>query len=193
VEAAPQHEGGEIDVLGWLDYRHKLTCQNPNTKYRVIYNTSGTFLTAAIVEGEDSHVTRSGHQITTSGYVVDTKTYCCELENGDEASFLVALLNAPIIDELVKPLQSRGLWGPRDIHKKVLELPIPQYDASNSNHERLAELGRECSSKMEHWLAGGGAGKITSIGKLRSMGRALLREELAEIDLLVKGLLASER
>ena len=38
--------------LGWLDYRGKLTRQNPQADYRVIYNTSGTFLTAAVVEDE---------------------------------------------------------------------------------------------------------------------------------------------
>lgn len=100
-----------------------------------------------------------------------------------------SVLNAPKIDTLIKPMQSRGLWGPRDIHKKVLELPIPRFNADNPNHQRLAELGEECSIKVEQWLASGGAGKIKSIGKLRSMVRVMLKDELMEIDALVQEIL----
>jgi len=99
------------------------------------------------------------------------------------------VLNAPIIDQQLKPMQSRGQWGPRDIHKKVLELPIPQFDPGNADHQRLAELGKECSEKVADWLASGGPGKIRSIGRLRSMVRKMLAEELKEIDKLVRGIL----
>jgi hypothetical protein len=34
---------------------------------------------------------------------------------------------------------------------------------------------------VRRWLTSGGAGKITSIGKLRGMVRAMLKEELAEM------------
>lgn len=178
-----------IDALGWLDYRKKLTDQNPRGKYRVIYNTSGTFLTAAVVKNDDVVFSVGGQRIRARGYVADTKTYFCELSNYQEALYLATVLNAGVIDKLVKPLQSRGLWGPRDIHKKVLELPIPKFDAANPTHKRLAELGEACSTKVARWLARGGAGNITSIGKLRGMVRAMLKEELAEIDALVKEIL----
>lgn len=82
-------------------------------------------------------------------------------------------------------MQSRGLWGPRDIHKKVLELSIPKFDVRHPTHQQLAELGKECTAKVKHWLASGGAGKITSIGKLRGMVREMLKHELKEIDGLV--------
>ncbi|HHT9119795.1 MAG TPA: Eco57I restriction-modification methylase domain-containing protein [Candidatus Hypogeohydataceae bacterium YC41] len=178
-----------ITALGWLDYRRKLTSQNPQARYRVIYNTSGTFLTAAIVENEPVKFEINGQQIAGHGFVADTKTYFCELSNKQEAFFLVAILNAPLIDKLIKPMQSRGLWGPRDIHKKVLELPIPQFSSENASHLRLAELGKECTAKVKGWLESGEAGRIKSIGKLRSMVRELLKEELEEIDGLVEGIL----
>ena len=47
-------------------------------------------------------------------------------------------------------------------------------------------LGKECSTKVEQWLASGGTGKIKSIGKLRGMVREMLKDELREIDELVK-------
>jgi len=89
-------------------------------------------------------------------------------------------------------MQSRGLWGPRDIHKKVLELPIPKFNHENPFHRRMAQLGQTCSTRVEHWLASGGRGEIKSIGRLRSMVREILRSELAEIDFLVKDLLEVE-
>ena len=35
-------------------------------------------------------------------------------------------------------MQSQGLWGPRDIHKKVWELPIPIYKEEKREHRELA-------------------------------------------------------
>jgi hypothetical protein len=44
-------------------------------------------------------------------------------------------------------------------------------------------------ARVAGWLAGGGAGKVTSIGRLRGMVRQMLAVELAEIDALVKDIL----
>jgi hypothetical protein len=103
--------------------------------------------------------------------------------------YLAAILNAPLIDRLIKPMQARGLWGPRHICKKVLELPIPRFDPSKEAHLKLAELGRACTQKVADWLGAGGPGKVRSIGKLRSMVREMLAEELGEIDELVEPML----
>ena len=178
-----------MSIYERLDRVHGLTYQNPLTKYWVIYNTSGTFLTAAVVENQPIEFEVQGQRITTRGYIVDTKTYFCELNSHQEALFLATVLNSPITDELIKPMQSRGLYGPRDIHKKPLELPIPQFDPANVPHGKLVELGKRCGNKLEQWLGSGGAGKITSIGKLRGMVREMLKEELSEIDELVKNIL----
>jgi len=176
--------------LEWLDYRRKLTSQNPKSPFRVLYNTSGTFLTAAVIENKPIEFKVNGQLVVAGGFAGDTKTYYCELSDKQEAMFLSAVLNAPIVDKLMKPMQSRGLFGPRDIHKKVLELPIPQFDIENPAHLRLAQLGQACTTKVEQWLVSGGAGDIKSIGRLRGMVRKMLSAELAEIDELVKGILA---
>jgi len=175
-----------ISAIEWLDYRRKLTAQNTQAKYRVLYNTSGTYLTACIVESKPIKFDINEQKIRARGFIADTKTYYLETDIGDEAFYLDATLNAPVIDRLIKPMQSRGQFGPRDIHKKVLELPIPRFDASDSRHLHLAELGRECSEKVADWIKAGGPGKIRSIGKLRAMVREMLAEELKEIDERVK-------
>jgi len=178
-----------MTALGWLDYRRKLRVQNPQAKYRVIYNTSGTFLTAAVVENEPIQFEINGQEIKAQGFLTDYVTYYLETSNPNEAYYLSAIFNAPKIDALIKPMQARGLWGPRHICKKALELPIPQFDAKNAVHQRLAKSGRECSTKVEEWLASGGSGKIKSIGRLRGMVREVLKDELKQIDALIKGIL----
>jgi hypothetical protein len=75
------------------------------------------------------------------------------------------------------------------MHKKVLDLPIPKFDDKNTIHLQLTKLGEECHVKVKQWLTDGGAGNIKSIGKLRSMVRKTLKDELSEIDSLVKQIL----
>lgn len=179
----------QITVLEWLDYRGKLTTQNPQAKCRVIYNTSGTNLTAAVVQNEDIKFEISEQSIQVMGFLVDYVTYGYETSNRDEPFYLAAFLNAPEVNKLIKPMQARGLWGARHIVKKVFELSIPQFKADNPIHSRLAESGKECTVKVEKWLASGGVGKTKSIGRLRGMVRKMLSDELKEIDKLVKEIL----
>ncbi len=178
-----------ITAIGWLDYRRKLTTQNPQAKYRVIYNTSGTFLTAAVVENESIEFEVNQQQVFASGFITDHVTYVFETISGDEAFYLTCVLNAPEVDKQIKPMQTRGLWGPRHFHKKILELSIPQFDAKNTIHKQLVEIGKDCTAKVEKWLMSGGAGDIKSIGRLRGMVREMLKDELKEIDELVKEIL----
>jgi len=76
------------------------------------------------------------------------------------------------------------LFGPRDIHKKVLELPIPKYKPENDVHNRLVELGKECEAKSSSLLSKL-IGRYSSLGKIRSTIRNELENELSEISELV--------
>jgi len=176
-------------AVEWLNYRRKLIVQNNKTKFWVLYNVSGTHLTATTVKKEIIQYGDGEQKIKMNGFVTDYVTYYYETQNLNEAMFLCTILNAPIIDKLIKPMQARGLWGARHICKKVLELPIPKFDKDNKIHIRLTEIGEDCIKKVENWLASGRQGNIQSIGKLRSMVRNMLNEELKEIDGLVEGIL----
>jgi len=178
-----------MDIYERLDRVHGLTAQNPQTRYWVIYPTSATYLCACVVEDEPVEFDIAGQEVRAARFVVDYKTYYFETGDRTEAFYLAAVLNAPAIDKLIKPMQTRGQWGPRDICKKVLELPILQFDPSEEAHLELAELGRVCTQKVADWLGGGGPGKVRSIGKLRSMVREMLAEEREEIDGWVEPLL----
>ncbi|UCE67143.1 MAG: SAM-dependent DNA methyltransferase [Candidatus Zixiibacteriota bacterium] len=179
----------KMTALEWLNYRRKLVNQNPVTKYRVLYNVSGTYITACVVQNEKIIFSSDSQDISAGGFLADYKTYYCQLSSELEAYYLSSILNAPIINALIKPMQSRGLWGPRDICKKVLDLPIPKYDKNISAHVKLVGLSADCAKKVAEWQKNDGPDKIKSIGKLRAVVRQLLDKELGQIDKLVKDLL----
>jgi hypothetical protein len=182
----------KMDIYQKLDRLHGLTRQNPRGVYQVLYIRSGTYLCARVAENEPLEFEVGGQQVRVNGFVADNTTYIAQIANELEAYYVAGILNAPIADKLIKPLQSRGQWGPRDIHKKVFDLPIPQFDPSQAEHQRLAELGKACSERVAAWLAAGGPGKTQSIGRLRGMVREMLKEELAEIDECTTRILGTE-
>jgi hypothetical protein len=182
----------ELTAIDWLDYRKKLTSQNPKTNYWVIYNALGTFLSAALIKKNELQLNVNGQRIILSGLVLDYKLYYYRTSNENEAYYLISILNSPRLDNLVKPLQARGLWGPRGIEKKVLEFPIPRFKSDIQNHLRLSELGVLCTQKVRDWLAAGGPGQVKGIGRLRGMVRRMLQAELQEIDGLVTSVLGIE-
>ncbi|MDA8215895.1 MAG: hypothetical protein M0Z64_11570, partial [Nitrospiraceae bacterium] len=184
----------KMDVVDWLDYRHKLTEQR-QAKYRVLYPTSATYLCGCVVESKKIKIEVEGQEFELQGFVAESKEYYLETNKKAEAYYLCSILNSPIVDELIKPMQSRGLFGPRDIHKKVWELPIPEFDQSNEKHLELARLGEECTKKVSKLLSKGTATKTcaelvsASIGNLRKLIKAELRDEIKEIDGIVRGIL----
>jgi methylase of polypeptide subunit release factors len=177
-----------MTALQWLDYRGKLSKQNPQLRYRVIYARSGTHLCACVLEKSSINFSVGEQSVPATGFVADSVTYFSEISVKMEAYYLAAVLNSGVTDALIKPAQSRGLWGPRDICKKVLDLPIPPFDRSRESHRRLARLGQTCTRKVASWLAEQGDQLRVPIGRLRSKIREILRKELTQIDSLVKEL-----
>lgn len=182
------------DVFGWLNYRNKLTEQNPKGKYVVLYPKSATFLCAAVIRSRAVAHAVGTQEVTLQRLIADHVTYYFETNDRKEAQFLAGVLNSPTIDELVKPMQARGLWGPRDIHKKVWELPIPEFDENNRKHGRLAEVAAACEEKVKDKLPDlrllfKDIRAPQAIGRARTEVRKALADELQEIDSLVKGIL----
>ena len=143
-----------------------------------------------MVEDKPIGIEVEGQGIEIQDFVAESTEYFYETADREEAHYLAAVLNSPIVDKLLKPMQSRGLWGPRHIHKKVLEIPIPQYNPSNENHRALSQLGEQCTQKVEQLLPQ--QAKSRSIGHTRRLIKAELKRELAQIDELVKTLLAAK-
>jgi len=181
----------QMSIYERLDRFHGLTAQNPQAKYRVIYPDINRVMLAAVIRTDKPIRLQIGEQeLDVTGYVTDCKNYGFETNQSAEAHYICAVLNSAITDVLLGPLRRRDQRGHPDVHKKIFDVAsIPQFDAANPMHRRLAELGEECSTKVAQWLAGGGRGKTTSIGKLRGMVRQMLKNELKEIDGLVEEIL----
>ncbi|MEM4303330.1 MAG: hypothetical protein QXQ70_05470, partial [Candidatus Caldarchaeum sp.] len=178
----------KLDIYQRLDYQGNLTAQSSSKKFKVLYNTSGTYLVSCVAENMPRTIRINGARIRLSGLVADWKTFWYETDDENEAHYISAILNSPCIDEAIKPMQSKGAFGERDIVKKPLEFPISLYNPDDPAHRKLAELSKTCHKKVAQILPAL-AQRYKSIGKIRQQIKKQLKNEITEIDTLVKQLL----
>jgi len=168
----------------WINYKNKLTNQNPDANFRVIYAGSATYMTASIIiPKEKYHFNVSNMKFTTNRFITDVATYYYDTDSEDEAHYLVSIFNSKTLDKLIKPEQSKGDFGPRNIHKLPLTFDIPKYDPSNKHHKILVKVGSQCTRKVEKLAP---TIKSKSVGNIRSKLRDLLQNEFLIIDKNVK-------
>jgi methylase of polypeptide subunit release factors len=179
-------KASRMDIYVRLDYQRNLTSQNLRRRFKVLYNTSGTYLVSCVVKNQP--ITLEGTKISVKGIIADWTTYWMATDDEDEAYYISSVLNASIVDAKIKPMQAKGSFGERHIVKKPLELPIPKFDPKNKTHTRLAELGKECHRKVQQILPALTT-KYKSVGKIRSEIKKHLKEELREINELTKHIL----
>jgi hypothetical protein len=175
-----------------LNYLNKLTSQQPGGVVRLLYNAAGSHVCACVVSPSDPRKAIQG--LSVRGFIADQTTYWLETTSGDEPDYLCAILNAPSVDEAIKPYQTKGLFGAqrgkgeRHVHRRPFEvLPIPRFEKSDRRHRKLAELSRHCHEKVRQAVADAGERWVTvPIGRLRTEIRAeLLADELAQINEIV--------
>jgi len=181
-----------------LDFQRGLTCQSPKARFKVVYTRSSTTLTACVIDVKK--VVKENPLI--NGVIIGHTLYFYDTDNENEAYYLSAVLNSSIIDEFIKPMQTKGEYGERDIGKRPLEFPIPRYDPSDEVHKRLAELSKKASEIAQNILpqlliARGYDKKLRErgvltpqeVGTLRKDIRNHLRDIIQQIDDLVIELL----
>jgi len=117
-------------------------------------------------------------------FIADIKTWFYDTNSEDEALYLCAILNSDVINELIKPIQTKGSFGERDIHRRPLMIPIPQFNKNDEKHLRLAELSKICHEKVSKIQF-----KSKSIGKRREEARKAVKEELKEINEIINDIL----
>jgi hypothetical protein len=145
----------------------------------VLYNASGTHVAASYFNGKN----------LDSWFVADAKLYYCYCHSEEEAHYLAAILNSSVADERIKPFQSLGLIGERDIHKKVLDLPIPIFNRSKPLHAQLAHLGSKAYEEASKFTAE--IPKTSSLARKREAVRESISSTIKEIDELVEELLSA--
>lgn len=144
-------------LMEQLNYLGQLSAQFPTAPLRVVYTKAGNTLAAAIVQ---DHLG-----------VIDHRLYWAPAATREEARYLTAVLNAPVLNELVRPYQSVGAFGPRDFDKYVWQSPIPAFDPASPLHRHLVELARDAELV---------AGRVALQGSESfQVARRLIRRELA--------------
>lgn len=172
-------------ILDRLNYNNLLSVQNPRKKYIVLYNASGTNIASCVINKEAIpcfSVLQS--KIKPKGFIADAKTWFYETNTKKEAYYLCSVLNSNVINMAVKPFQTRGLWGERDIHRRPFMISIPRFKENNAKHLELAEIGQKCHSKVATLQLKG-----KRVGSARREARESVAGEIKKIDELVPEIL----
>jgi len=174
-------------IFDWLDYNNKLSAQTLGQPFVVLYNKSGTNLSAAMLTPEES---KRVDKLSIRGVVVDHTSYRYYAKTEEEALYLVGVLNSRIVNEIIKPFQSQGLMGERDIHRRPFEYcPIPLFDPGNETHKQIAELARQAREELLPVVR-----KMElPVATARAKARLLVAGKLDQINEHVKRLFASAR
>jgi hypothetical protein len=146
---------------------------------------SSTNLTACVVDLTKPLTTRfDGLEIPLTCFVAESKTYWFDTDREDEAHYISSILNSSYVNEAIKESQTKGLWGPRDIHKRPLTVPFGRYAKSNPDHKRLSDLGRIAQIKARSAVAS--TNQYRSPARRRAIVRMAVSEELQQIDEIVE-------
>lgn len=165
----------------YLNWQQKLTNQNLETPFLILYNSSAQDANAVVVQPGAFDLP----------FVVDYRAYWFGTSNETEAHFLAAFLNANEPNRIIKDFQSRGLFGARDVSKTILDVPLPRYDSKNRAHQALAGLGKGCAASAAAFVGGAASGQVAGVGlgRLRSALRQHLTDQLQQIDEVLKEVL----
>ncbi len=165
----------EISLLDQLDYYGKLTAQFPLAPIRVLYTKSGAIPAAAVLCDENA--------------LVDHVLYWGRVETIEEARYLSSIFNSEILRQRIVGRQSRGQWGARDIHKLLVNQPIPRFSESAPVHQQLVGLAEQAERVAAAVALPDDLYFVTARRRIRA---ALASDGVASaIDQLVEGLLAS--
>jgi type I restriction-modification system DNA methylase subunit len=160
-----------------LDYQSELTSQRLSGEHVILYNSTGTNVSAVRVQRQDFPLP----------LLIEHTAYWGVVTGANEADYLASVLNSPASNDAIKPFQAMGLMGERHIEKKLMDLPIPRFKPADIQHQALVHLGRQAREKARGFLKT--AGLPRSLARQRGWMRDQLKNELAEIDRIVKKLL----
>jgi hypothetical protein len=173
----------KITARDYLNWQGKLTGQNLDAPYLILYNSSAQDANATAVKRSESDLE----------FLVDHKAYYFVTYSADEAYYLAAIFNSSVANESIKDFQSRGLFGARDIHKKILDVYFPRFVKSDDRHGRLARLSETAHSKAAAYLRANPPTAALTPGRLGRLRVAVKKEvetELSAINELVKEIIA---
>ncbi|MCP5494921.1 MAG: SAM-dependent DNA methyltransferase [Leptospiraceae bacterium] len=170
-----------ISISDYLNWQNKLTGQDINSKYLVLYNASAKDANAVVLERRKFDFP----------FIVESAAYWYATDDKDEAIYLCAFLNSNFANKQIKDFQARGLFGPRHVSKTILQVPLPQFNPTTKIYKTLSDLGESCIQKTTDFLSHWDTKEVSSLklGNLRLKIREHLYKELNEIDKVLGNLI----
>ena len=169
------------NLIDRMDYGSVLSSQlglSGESRTMVVYPSSGDIMRACRL--------RPGEAI------VDSTLYYFDTLSASEAAYLVALMNAPCLNDAFVQSRDSGRHFHQHPWRKV---PIRRYDKNKPSHVALAELGTKAEKITTSWLSCP-EGTSVSLGQvgLSSRLRDLLKNEgiFAKIDKIVQDILPDQ-
>jgi hypothetical protein len=172
-----KNKGTGISLASYLDWQSKLSDQDPGARYLVLYTSSATDASAVVID----------RRSFDHPFIVDHKAYWCACPSKAEAHYVCAYINSGYANGKIKDFQSRGLFGPRDIHKLIVKLPFPKYQRGNVRHEELSALGRKCAGLAGHFVSAVNVEDLhaRALGSVRARLKVHIGPDLQRIDGIV--------
>jgi len=167
-------------MTDWLDWQKKLTTQPVQAQWAVMYTASATDACACVWD-----VTALAQR-----FMVDSTLYVCFTQTETEARYVEAFLNSGYANKRIKEFQARGLFGPRHVSKKILDVSWPAFDEKRPAHRRLVALGQEAAAAVQGILGSSQDLELDprTLGRLRSSIRRELKPLMEQIDALVESI-----
>ena len=169
------------DLIGQIDFASKLSAQLPlrgDLRTMVVYPSSGDIMRAC--------------RFSPDSGVIDYTLFRFLASGAGEAAYLVAILNAPCLNDAFVQSRTSGRDFQLNPWRKV---PIRRFDPGNSSHQALAKLTEKAEAATEEWLAGSPdeTARLGQVG-LSSRIRELLTAQgiFAEINAIVRQILPTQ-
>ncbi len=167
-------------MTDWLDWQGKLTGQPVDAKWAVMYTASASDASACVLD-----VTSFSPR-----FMVDYTMYVCFTRTEVEARYVEAFLNSQYANVGIKEFPARGLFGPRHVSKKILDISWPDFSPNRPSHRRLVALGQSAAQTVQNILGSQQDLELAprALGRLRSSIRRELADVMSQIDVLVEAI-----
>ena len=127
-----------------LDFAMQLSCQATTKKYVTVYTAAGMRTVACVIDTTELSLP----------FVARDRTYTASFSTRDEADYLAAMLNSDYAADYIAEWINRGLFGKRDINKRILDVPWPPFDPTDPLHLELVSLSAALAAEAKNLVAG---------------------------------------
>ena len=157
--------GESVSLVQRLNYMQQFSAQSAMPRYIVLFTGHGSRPVACVVD-------RLEHVLP---FVVRDRTYWAPVGSFAEGMYLCSFLNSDYAASSIVDWMTRGLYGPRDMHKRVVDVGWPAFDGNDGTHQELALLGSEAFARAREVAA---EAMSAGVGRSRSVVRVAIGEAL---------------